>query len=312
MVGGGGHDILGVDGLHNLGVEPQLLVESLNPRSPFHVCLDGFGRAVFLNWHWHGAFMVFHLHQRLVHSLNVTKRLFTICDRGSSVSWELVVGFRSLEVEQWSWRLGIAECNLSKTALDDELFGFWPCFGSLDRPLNLLLHALHVVVASAAMSTGAKPVVRLEEIGLRKLACWLLGVVAWSAPDLAEDLVVKVLCNGSFRAPLFQVSSRRHQLLQLDTSDEVLVLRRHETIVLCQESNLVISLRPLCVFFKKSSTLGLGQLKELLRMGNDHSRKRRASVMGSSWLTAMRARLHRLALAGEAVGVLQDLAGLCR
>jgi hypothetical protein len=261
--------------------------------------------------------MVFHLHKVLVHSLDVAEGFLPISNGRLVVFRQLVVGFRSLEVEQWSWGLGVAESNLSEAAFNNELPSLWPRFGSLDCSLDLLLHALHVVVTSSALSAVAKPVVSLEQVSLGKLACWLVRVLTWSTPNLGEDLVVEVLSNSRLGSSFLQVAGRSHQLLQLDSSDEVLILRRHQAVVLCQESNLVVPLSSFSIFLEEGRALGLGKLQELLGVCDDHSGKRRTPVVTcrktASGLRALRSVWnHRLALTGQTVRVLQDLSRLCR
>lgn len=172
----------------------------------------------------------------------------------------LIASFGSLNIKKRSWGLGIAEGNLAQATFDDQLSGLGAGLGSLNGALNLLLHPLHVVVASAAIPSSSKSVVGLEQIRLCELAGWLLGVLAWSTADLAEDLVVEVFRDCSLRASLIEVARGGHELLELDSSNEVLVLRCHQAVVLSKKSNLVVSLRTLGVFLEKSGTFRLGKL----------------------------------------------------
>jgi hypothetical protein len=226
----------------------------------------------------------------------------------------LVAVLGSLNVKQRSRGLRVAECNLSEAALDNQLLRLRSGLGSFDSTLNLLLHSLHVVVASAAMSASSEPVVGLEQVGLSELVGRLLRVLSRSATDLTEDLVVEVLGNGCLGSSLVEVTGRGHQLLQLDASDEILVLGCHQTVVLCQLRDLVVALSTFGVLFEEGRTLCFGKLEQLLGMRDDHAWERGSPVVRLELITVSgRAGLnHWLALPRQAVRVLQNLAGLRR
>ena len=256
--------------------------------------------------------MILHLHQGQVDGLDVAQGVLAIGDGGLGLG--LVARLWTLDVEERSRCLGVAEGNLSQTAFDNELLRLGPSLCSLDCALDLLFHTLHVVVTTSAVPSVAEPVVGLEEVRLGELVCWLLGVLAWSAPNLTEDLVVEVLRNGSLWASFVEVASRCHELLQLNAGDEVLVLGCHQAIVLGQLSNLVVTLRTFGIFLEESCTVCLGQVEQLLWVSND--RERRAPVVLSRstsshlpW-SGLSGLGHWLALTRQTVGVLQDLSRL--
>lgn len=146
----------------------------------------------------------------------------------------LLSGFRSLDVEERSRGFRVAEGNFSQTALDDKLLTLGLGLCGLDCTLNLLLHALHMVVTIASISTWSEPAVRLEQIGLGELVCRLMWVLTSTTTNLAHHVVVEVLGDSCFRASLVQVASRSHELLELDAGNKVLVLWRHQAVVLCE------------------------------------------------------------------------------
>ena len=76
------------------------------------------------------------------------------------------------------------------------------------------------------------PATGLEEVGLGELTGWLVWVLPRSASNLGVNLIVKVLRKSGFRSLLVKATCGSHQLLQLNSSDEILVLWRHETVVL--------------------------------------------------------------------------------
>jgi len=184
----------------------------------------------------------------------------------------LVSSICSLEVQERPWGLGIAESDLAQTTFNDKLLALRLGFGSFDRTLYLLLHALHMVIAAPPLPTRTESAVRLEEIGLRKLTGRLMRVLTRGTANLAEHLVVEVFGNGSLRTLLFEVARGSHELLQLDASDEVLVLRCHQSVVLCKERNLVVAFGTFGVFFEIGCSFFCGKRHELFRVGNDHTR----------------------------------------
>jgi hypothetical protein len=144
----------------------------------------------------------------------------------------LVTDFRALNIKKRPGCLRVTESNFAQAAFHDKLSSLWSSFSSLNSALDLLLHALHVIVTSTAVSSGSKSVVCLEEVCLSELTGGLLGVLTRSTTDLAENLVVEVLGDGSLGTSLIEITGRSHKLLELDTRDEVFVLRCHETVVL--------------------------------------------------------------------------------
>ena len=300
-----------VDRLHDLGGLPKLLVQRLDLRAPLHVCLDSLRVAVLVDGGRHGSLVILHLHQSQVDTLDVAQRILAIGNRGLGL--RLVACLRAFDVEERSRCLGIAESNLAKATLNNKLLRLGPGLCRLDRTLDLLLHTLHVVVTTSAVPPIAKPIVGLEQVGLGKLVRRLLRVLAWCTTNLTEDLIVEVLGDGSLGASFIDVASRGHQLLQLNAGDEVLVLGCHQAVVLGQLRNLVVALGALRIFFEESCTVGLGQIEKLFGMSDD--RERRAPSMlsrsTSSHLALRRSCWdHWLALARQAVGILEDLSRL--
>jgi hypothetical protein len=91
-----------------------------------------------------------------------------------------------------------------------------------------------VAVPAARISPIHEPPARLEQVGLRKLAGWLVRILPGCAADLGVNLVVEVLIEQGLGAFGIGGTRGRNKLLQLDAADEVLVLRSHEAIVPCQ------------------------------------------------------------------------------
>ncbi len=87
--------------------------------------------------------------------------------------------------------------------------------GSLDGTLNLLFHALHMVVATTILSPSHASVTtaRLKQVGLREVAEWLLRILPHSSTYLVVDLVVKVLRERDVGVLFIGVASSRHELL---------------------------------------------------------------------------------------------------
>jgi len=207
-----------------------------------------------MNWWWHDSLVVLHVQEDEVDCLDVAQSLFTISN-GEPVVLGLFASLGPLQVQQRAWGFGIAEGNLSQATLNNQRPGFRPRLGSLDGSLNLLLHTLHMVIATPGVPTRPKSIVGLEQVGLGKRVGGLLRMLTGRTSNLTEDVVVKVFCNGGFGALFIQVSRRRHQLLQLDTGNEVLVLGGHEAVVFREKGNLVVALGSPCVFLEKGSAL---------------------------------------------------------
>ena len=152
--------------------------------------------------------------------------------------------------------------------------------GSLDGALNLLLHSLHVVVTTTRMSAACSiATTGLEKVGLSKLVQRLTGVLSWGTTDLSVNLVVKVLGQLSIRRLLVDATSGSKELLQLNASDEVLVLGSHEAVVLGQQEDLVVALGAFCFFSEEVGTLLIGQLHHLVGLGDGRTRVGAAVAM---------------------------------
>ena len=57
-------------------------------------------------------------------------------------------------------------------------------------------------------------------------------MLARPSPNLIMNLIIKVLGQTCIAAMLIWIAGGSNKLLELNASNEVLVLRRHETIVL--------------------------------------------------------------------------------
>lgn len=145
-----------------------------------------------------------------------------------------VSAFRSFNIKQWFGRLRIAERYFPQASFYNKLFTLWFSLSGFNGALNLLFHPLHVVVSPTIMpsATHSIPATGLEEVGLGKLTGWLVWVLPRSASNLGVNLIVKVLCKSGFWSLLVKTTCSSHQLLQLNSSDEILVLWCHETVVL--------------------------------------------------------------------------------
>lgn len=258
-----------LDGLHDLQVGPQLLVELLGTLPPLNVSLNLVRVAVLSWWWWEVAFVVLHLHQDSVDILNVTKSGLAVCNVAHALTVRAHFVLRSLEVEERSWRLGVAESDLAKTSFDNELLVLWSSLCGFNSALNLLFHALDVVVTATRVSTTtAKSATSLEEVSLGELIEGLMRVGPGSTPDLSVYLVVKVFGQLSISSLLVDTTSSSQELLELNASDKVLVLRRHEAIALGQQKDLVVALGSLCLFGEESEALLFGHLHHLVCLGD--------------------------------------------
>jgi hypothetical protein len=140
--------------------------------------------------------MVLHLHQGLIHVLNVAESGFAVCNAelGDSLLVRSALAVGTLEAQERTRSLGVAESNLTQTALNNQLSVLWPGFGSFNSTLNLLLHSLHVVVTAARMSaTCSVSTTSLEKVCLGKLVQGLTRMLSRGTTDLSVDLVVEVL-----------------------------------------------------------------------------------------------------------------------
>jgi hypothetical protein len=113
----------------------------------------------------------------------------------------------------------------------------------------LLLHALDVVVSAFwVMPTAAISIATasLEEICLSELIQWLSWTASRRPSDLGVDLIIEIFGDLLFTSRLIvNTAGGSEELLQLDSSNEVLVLGCHKAIVLAQEEYLVVPLRSL-------------------------------------------------------------------
>jgi hypothetical protein len=109
---------------------------------------------------------------------------------------------------------------------------------------------------------------------LSKLVQGLARVLSRGTTDLSVDLVVKVLGELSIRRLLVDATSSSQELLQLNASDEILVLRGHEAVILGQQENLVVALSALGLFCEEVCTLFVRQLHHLVGLSNRRTRVR--------------------------------------
>jgi hypothetical protein len=90
-----------------------------------------------------------------------------------------------------------------------------------------------VVLGRAAMAShSAMTASGLVEVGLSKVAERLAGVLALASTDVAVDLIIEVLGKRHLGSLVTSLASSSDKLLELDTSDEVLILGGHETVIL--------------------------------------------------------------------------------
>lgn len=174
--------VLGNDGFHHLQLYPELLLEHLHLVGPSGLlfCRDLDGGVVRLG---HPTLLILHSHQGRVDVLDLSKRPSTIAlarhvrlrppfrSRSTHARWSIgiLVAIGPFDVEHLPRRLDVAERYLAETALDDELVVFGLQLGRLDRSLHLLLHPLHVHVATTLLASAdhaAMPGSSLEEIRL--------------------------------------------------------------------------------------------------------------------------------------------------
>ncbi len=110
---------------------------------------------------------------------------------------------------------------------------------------------------------------RLEEIRLGEVIQGLARMLSLPGADLVVDLIVEVLVEGLVRAVFVGVARSRYKLLKLDTSDEVLVLGCHDTVVLGQEEDLMVPLGPFGLLLKICDLFFLRELGKLRRVGDN-------------------------------------------
>ena len=91
-------------------------------------------------------------------------------------------------------------------------------------------------------------------------------MLAVAATDLAVDLVVEVLGEVIIGSLIDGVASGSNQLLELDPRDKVLVLRRHEAVILGEHEDLVVALSTACLLFQIRILLLIIQLGQLRGM----------------------------------------------
>lgn len=130
----------------------------------------------------------------------------------------------------------------------------------------------------------ASPIPRLEKVRLGKVTKRLTWVLSRSAPDLAVNLVVEVFCDNSILALIIGVTSRADQLLKLNSSYEVLVLRRHQAVAFGQEKDLMVALSSLGVVLKIGLSLLFRQVHKLLRVCDDWLSCRTSRGLLRTWL----------------------------
>lgn len=202
-------------------------------------------RALLIRWWWHFSFVIFEPHERRVQIFDVPKRGLAVGRLGRMVLAN-VRGIWTLDVKKRSRRLGVAKGDLSKRAFDDERLVLRTRLRSLDSASDLLFHPLHMIITAARVmptTTITIATACLEEVCLSELVQRLAGAASWGTTYLSIDLVVEILGQLLLAARLIVDATRgSQQLLKLDPGNEVLVLGRHETIVLAQEEDLVISL----------------------------------------------------------------------
>lgn len=114
--------------------------------------------------------------------------------------------------------------------------------------------------------------------------------------DLTVDLVIEVLRQHGLRIGVCHITGSSHQLLELDTCDEVLVLRCHQAIATGQQEDLVVTLRALRIFHQVSIALLFGQTHELLRAGDHWQAPIGSSAGGRRWHVLLALTLRRAGL----------------
>ena len=258
------------DWLGDLEFVPQLLIELCILGLPIQVGTNkSWVNLISERW-WLNAVVVFHVHKSIVNILDIAKDSLAVVTSNVGVLGLLaVLAIVALDVEQWLWSLRVAEGDFSQASLNDKLLVLWLILGSLDGTLNLLLHSLHVVVATSCLSSHASvSSPGLEEVGLGKVAQWLTRMLSWSSAELVVNLIVEILRQGII-VRLIWVASCGDQLLQLNSGDKILILWSHETVVLGQEEDLVVALGPLCILKQECRTLLLGKILQLLWMSDN-------------------------------------------
>lgn len=155
------------------------------------------GARAFWAGRWHQTAMGLNAHHKIIDLLHVlqdsssadTSSIRVPCATGTS-RFAVV----ALDVKKRFGGLGIAERDLAQTAFDHELWVLRLVLGRLYRSLNLLLHALEVILSRASVSAhAAVATAGLEQICLGKIAQWLTGVLPLSGANGTVDLVVEVL-----------------------------------------------------------------------------------------------------------------------
>jgi len=73
-------------------------------------------------------------------------------------------------------------------------------------------------------------------------------MLSWGPTYLTIDLIVEIFSKRGLWAGVRGIAGRTDKLLQLDSSDEILVLRAHETVAFGQQEDLVIALSTLSIF----------------------------------------------------------------
>ena len=101
--------------------------------------------------------MIFHLHEGCVYTFDAPELALTVTAGdgpvGAARPIRIAAAVVALDVKQWLWRFGVAERDLSETALDDKLLVLGLVLCGLDSALDLLFHTLHVVLGPAVMAT---------------------------------------------------------------------------------------------------------------------------------------------------------------
>ena len=78
------------------------------------------------------------------------------------------------------------------------------------------------------------------------------------------NLIVEIFRETRVRSMLVRVASCSYKLLELDSSNEVLILGSHETVVFREQEDLVVSFCTLSIFHQEGSSLLFRQVCKLL------------------------------------------------
>ena len=270
-----GGDILRHDGIGDLQVRPELNIKLLHSASPFHVGLYHRRLTSLRWWRWQTTLGILQLHQGGVNILNLSEHAFAIAradarSGSSPFAWQSeaaqarslanLPALNTLDVEKRLRRLRVTEGDFTQATLEHKLlilrFGLHRRHGTLD----LLLHPLHMVIARSIEATApgrtwTPP--RLEKVRLREVTEWLMGVLSRSTADLAVHLIIEVFRHPAVTLGFIRIARGRHQLLELNPSDEVLILGCHKPITSGQQKNLVIPLCALGILHEKRRALFL-------------------------------------------------------